>query len=685
MMKRTMAMVLSMVMLLISVPVFAAQEDSEKMQEVLLLVKEKIHIPEELSDFSWDVHEYNEKVSYRFSWTSPDYEKSMSVSCDDQGRITNYYQNTFKVSDKKLSGISKAELIAFAETFLRTTVPEAFVDDTDLLVYNEESYHVSGNLMYNIGFERQKDGIRVKDNNAEVYLCVVDEEIRVRSMYAQVAYDAEFDEKREDMADYQEKYQELFPVQLIYRDKYQPLAKENEPHFVPVLVYRIKDDNAGYMSSSTGEIITEDPFDEDYKAAPEAEDSVVNMGAAGGSSLTPQELEELNKVKDLLRYQDIEKAVRKLPYLDLSDKLELNNNNLYKDEFGDYYFELDYSNEDENNYWYFNVRANAKTGEILALSGNSGQYEEEKELTSAQKLSAEKKMAEFLNAVAKEKLTETEKVHGYTYGTTISDSYVRMVQGVPYINNGIQITFDGKNNVVRNYTLNFTKGNFANSKDAMGAEKAYEKILEYAPIQPVYIKSGGVYQKVFTLSRNSVSIDAISGEDQNREFKTDYHYDDIAGHWIEDAAIKLAEIQVGLPEDKLEPEKAISQVEFLRLLSSAVMGQYYQEYTDEELYNELIWNGCISKEEKAPESQVKREDAFVYIIRMTGCEKVAKLTDIYRVTYGDQTELSQGKIGYAAILSGLGVICGDGGKLRPQDTLTRAEAMALAYKCLLSL
>ncbi|MBR3943398.1 MAG: S-layer homology domain-containing protein [Clostridia bacterium] len=35
-------------------------------------------------------------------------------------------------------------------------------------------------------------------------------------------------------------------------------------------------------------------------------------------------------------------------------------------------------------------------------------------------------------------------------------------------------------------------------------------------------------------------------------------------------------------------------------------------------------------------------------------------------------------------LSGLGVICGDGGNLRPQDSLTRAEAIVLVYKYLLS-
>ncbi len=684
-MKRRIAMVLAVVLVLVSLPVFAAQEDSAKMQEVLLLLKEKITIPDELTEFVGNVSEYSQKVSYYFSWTSPDYEKSMSVSCDDQGRITSYHQNTFKMSDKKLSDISKAELIAFAEEFLKKTIPEAFISENDLLVYDEESYYPTGNLMYNIGFQRQKDGVRVKDNYANVYLSVVDERIQVRSMDVRFAYDAEFGESGEELADYQSRYQELYPVEMIYRDEYKPLAKGNEPRFTPVLVYRIKDDNAGYMNAVTGEVMTEDAFDEEYKGAPEAEDSVVNMGAsAGGSSLTPQELAELKKVEGLLGYQDIEKAVKKLPYLDFSDKLELNSNNLYKDSSGNYHFRLSYSYEDETTYQYFNVRADAKTGEILDLVSN-GRYEEEKELNESQKRSGEKKMTEFLNAVAKAKFAETEKENEQVYGNIITHRYVRMVHGVPYIDNGIRISFDAKNNVVRNYSLNFTEGDFDNPKNAIGTEKAYEKILEYAPIQPVYIKSGGLYQKAFTLSKHFVSVDAVSGENRNQESKADYTYDDIAGHWVEEAAFKLAEIQVGLPGGTLNPENAVTQEDFLRLLASAVMGQYYQDYSAEELYDSLMRSGYITEEEKAPESPVKREDAFVYIIRMAGYEKVAKLTEIYRVTYQDQAELSDGKLGYAAILSGLGVVCGDGGNLRPQDALTRAEAMAVVYKYLLSL
>ena len=39
---------------------------------------------------------------------------------------------------------------------------------------------------------------------------------------------------------------------------------------------------------------------------------------------------------------------------------------------------------------------------------------------------------------------------------------------------------------------------------------------------------------------------------------------------------------------------------------------------------------------------------------------------------------------FSGILSGMGVVCGNGGYLRPADNLTRAEALALLYKYLLT-
>ena len=92
----------------------------------------------------------------------------------------------------------------------------------------------------------------------------------------------------------------------------------------------------------------------------------------------------------------------------------------------------------------------------------------------------------------------------------------------------------------------------------------------------------------------------------------------------------------------------------------------------------------ITEEEKNPDGYVTREDAFVYMIRIAGLEKVAKLEDIYKVSYTDGHLISEGKLGYAAILSGMRIINGSGGAVRPLDNITRAEAATMIYKYLLT-
>ena len=97
------------------------------------------------------------------------------------------------------------------------------------------------------------------------------------------------------------------------------------------------------------------------------------------------------------------------------------------------------------------------------------------------------------------------------------------------------------------------------------------------------------------------------------------------------------------------------------------------------MYENFIYDGILTEAEKNPEGQVRREDAFVYMVRLDGLDKVAKLQDIFKVEYADGNLISKGKIGYPAILTGMKVICGSGGKVRPQDEITRAEAAVMVY------
>lgn len=687
-MKKLISIILIVIMLVLPIGASADSTTSKDIEKVLIAVKTKVDIPSELTEFSSYVSERKGKTYYNLEWANEDFSKNMSVSCDSEGRIINYYNYANDNSNKKISSFSREEIVDFASKFIQKTLPETNRGEGDVLVYDENSYDARGNMRYSMRFDRKKESVKVKDNYASVTVCETDGKLYIRSMDVSYDYDTEFVLSADIVSDYAEKYKSAFPAELIYRNEYNYNAPKGMPKTIPVLVYRIKDDNIGYIDAVTGEVVTEDEVEEElFKTEASAmQDSVSGGGGNRNDKLTPQEIEELERIEGLLSISDIEKKIKSLPYVDFADDMVLSVSELSKNE-EDYSYSIYYTNNSEDDYRYVRVYADAKTGKIQSFYANSNQSYSEEDLTDAQVQDAEKKIAEFLDFVAKDEFNQCEKAEDNAFKDRVSKRYVRIVNGVKYIDNGINVSFNAKTNTIESYSLNFTKAEFENPDKAIGEVSAYNKILEYAPIIPLYIRIGGVYKKVFSLDRYSMQINAITGEAMEGyvDQKKDYSYTDIEGHWAAAAAEKLAEIQIGFEGDNLNPENSVKQEEFLRFIASGIYSKHYSEYTREDLYRILINDGILKENEKSPDSSVTREQAFVYIIRFAGLEKVAELSDIYKVSYADGHLLSGGKIGYAAILSGLGVVCGDGGYLRPTENLTRAEAIVMLYRYLLKI
>lgn len=690
-MKKVVALLLALIMLasmMLTPTAFADTAASDELEKVLLAVKAKIDIPSELSEFESDVAKYGEQVCYNFDWHDPSYEKSITVGADGSGRVTNYYNYSFKISDKKLSGVSKSEIIAFADSFLKKTLPEMYMDSTDVLVFDEESYSAGGSLRYSLTYNRYKNSIPVKDNYANITVCISeDDTLYVRNMSANINYDTAFAAKPGEISDFVQRYTEAFPIELVYQNEYNYDWKvKNEPRTAPVLIYRIKDNNAGFISAETGEVIEEDTADGVFRQE-SMSDMAAGSTAEKNEALTEKELGEITAVEGLLSTEETEKKIKALPYVQFPGELKLENSSLSKNESGEYMYNLYYTNKDDGDYRYLHLSAYAKSGKLISFYQSCDMASrKDVTLTELQKKAAEEKISAFLTAAAEEfkstELEKSEEKNGY-----VSSYYYRTVNGVKHVSNGIDITFDAKNSVVTRFSLDFTEGEFADPAKAIGEKAAYDKLIAYSPVIKMYVKSGGRYTECLTLEKRGVTLNALTGEIKNsyEEENTSFSYSDIKGHWVEEAATKLAEIQVGIEGDKLSPDTAITQEELLRLLSSGIYGKYYHAYSQDDLYEAMIREKIITGEEKNPSAAVTREEAFVYTIRMANLEKVAKLENIYKIDYADSALLSEGKLGYCAILSGLGVICGHGGYLRPTDNLTRAEAVIMLYRYLLTI
>ena len=685
-MKKVISLMLVAIMLMLPLTSFA-DAGAQRMQDVLLIVKGKADIPSELSEFSSHITQSGDKKNYGFEWTDKEYKKSISISCDDEGRINYYYNYSFETSDKKLSKISKNEIIEYAQEFLKKTVPEAFENDKDLLIYDENSYDAMGNLRYTLTFNRVRNSIPVKDNNANITLYIADDKIYVRDMSVRFNYDAQFDDGRE-IEDFAQRYINAFPLELIYCDEYNYNAKKGEASAYPVLVYRIKDNNTGYISMATGEVITEDALDHLFREESAIMDSMATGGANSAlkENLTEQELAQISTVEGLLSVDEVQKILKSLPYVNFTSALKLSNSSLMENDRGEYFYRLHYNSADEKNYRYLSAVINAHNGKVISISNNMP-YDDASDVTLSEreKAQAEQKMQTFLNKVAADEIKNSVKKSSDSYSNTVSDTYTRIVNGIEYVDNTVNISFDAKNGVVRSFNADFNDGDFENPDAAITRDAAYEKILDYSPVKKIYISCGGKYVKAVTLEKNYIKLDALTGEmrDVYEDTQKSYIYSDIDGHWAQEAAIKLAEIQIGLDGGQIEGR--VMQEEFFRLVCAGMISKYYADYTQEALYSFLIADKVIDEWEKAPDAFITREQAFIYIIRLAGLERVAKLENIYKVEYRDSHLLTKGSVGYSAILSGLNVIEGDGGYLRPKDNLTRAEAIVILYRYLLTL
>lgn len=688
-MKKVISIVVLFSMLAASLPVFADEKTGAELEKVLLCVKEKIDIPAELEEFESSSGSYSEKIFYDFTWHDKNYDKSVSVTADERGFITSYYNHSEKVSEKKITGFSKNEIISFAGSFIQKALPEMNSDITDVLVLNEASYSTSSPSRYSFTYERYKNSVPVKDNYVNITVCISENNsLYVRNMSANINYAAEFEEQAAEIESFVQKYTEAFPIELVYENEYNYNRKAAENRVTPVLIYRVKDNNAGFISAETGEIINEDSDDEILFRNEASADMSAGGSSQKNAALTEKELVEISQVEGLLSVEKIEKKVKALPYIRFPEGVKLENSSLSKNDDGDYIYNLYYSGKNDNSYNYLSMSVYAKDGKLLNYScSNESDLRNNGELTENQKKAAKVKAEEFLSAAAAEEMKASEYEQCDFRNNYLTSRYRRMINGIKHINDSIRVTFDGKNSVVTGFSLSFTKGEFTNPEEAVDSKYAYDKLIEYSPVIKMYVKSGGKYVKCFTLEKWGVSIDGITGEIKNtyKDENEGFSYNDISGHWVEQAANALSEIQVGIKSESLLPDTSINQEEYLRLLASGMYGNYYHNYSQEELYESLIREKVITEEEKNPLKETVREEAFVYLIRMANLERVAKLENIYKVDFADEEKLSSGKLGHCAILYGMGVLTGDGGNLRPSDNLTRAEAIVMLYRYLLAI
>ncbi len=678
------AWAIALAMALSQVPVMAAEAAS--MEAALVEVKGKVEIPAELTEFSSEVTSYNSETNYRFEWNEKDGYKSLVISCDTKGRVKDYYRYGERNSEVYI-GVTLDEARAEAEDFLRHTAPEAFANENDCYVY-EDGYcnYYSSNVSYVFVFSRYHNSDKVAYNDATVEVDVYGDESVIRSVRIGYDYDAVFENAAEEITEAEAVYKETFPLEMIYTD-YMTYNAKKESEDEIYLAYRIAD--GGYISAYTGEAV-EEPINTMMNTNAVYESAATaDMAAGYKAQLSDSELAQIEQVGSLISESESINYLKSLPHTRLAGmEVAAQVSGLHETDRdnGEYtrYFEFDEALGDR----YIYATVDAVRGRLIYYNdGKAYRPYAVKENEDAGLSAADNaKTDEFLSAVAGDIMDEfeLEKEAEQEQGRR----YKRVVNGVNYVQDSIYVCYDTETDAISNYSLTYNNhAEFVSPAQAIDAQAAYNALLKEEPLERAYVKLGEEYKLVYYLMSEPL-INAITGERLSRNQDTytpnEEEYTDISSHWVKDKANFLKEIGIAFEGTQLKPDAFVTQAELLRILKAGADGGWYMEEDTDSIYRYAENEGLLKKEDRNDTAPVTRETAFKYMVCFMGYDSVAKLPDIYKVSYADGEMLSEGMTGYAAILSGFGIINGDGSTIRPQDNITRAEALSVVYNYLTS-
>ena len=690
--KRKISFVLALIMILSVIPVysFAANNYDKELKEAITRSKKIFNIGDEYDKFEQDINTYSGDTVFYLNWSDTKNKLGgIQVAITTDGNVLSYskWKPNYSEPETKLPKISQEEGLEIAKKFIKKVSP-AFGDNIRY-VFQREPLNIRSEG-YSYYFVREENGIPYYENGIDIY--VDNNTGEIRDYYTNWYLNLEFPSPEEiiSMDKAQELYREKIGLELLYK------TGGGGEKTKTYLAYGPLNDSYG-IDAMDGNIVS---FYSYY--LPE----MGGMGAkeARDESLSPAEEKAIKDIAGLIKEKEAEEIVRDLLGVDSQYKLE--RIGLYKSwQNNEYVYSMEFKKGEEGKEEYMSVEVNAKTKEIISFY-TYGLAEEGKEIKYTEE-EAQKNAEELINKLAPEKFKSVEfqripnateefkesKVYRFNYIRKINDAYVE--------NEGIRVLVDGNTGKVFEYGLNWSSREFSAGEDLILVDNAYDILFKDIGMELRYIsprdiayrediRNKGKAQLAYALSVDKpANIDAKTGTilDFNGEpYKkpTKISYNDIENSYAKDKIKILAEYGIALPGEEFRPKNKMFQRDFLYLLAKANNSylDYEIEDSDEKLYNYLINMGIVKENEKAPEKVVTKEEAVKYLIRAAGYSKIADLNDIYKDVFKDTKDIDPKLKGYVAIAHGLKIVEGSNGYLRPKAELNREDGANMIFNYL---
>ena len=683
--------------------------EEEQMKTALALVKSRIDIPEEYSNFSYSTGENRGMKTYIFTWTDPTGNKSYSVDVEG-GIITSYYAPYDYSGKPSISSHKPSYYVNKAMSWVYKVNPSM----KGFLTKSSVSLNITSNYVW-VNFNRNFGGTSVEKNSVGVGVDKLTGE--VISYNASWWQDAEFVSSADALS--QEEIKEIYCGEVTIKPRYHIYEDSATGKKKTCIVYEpqssyvydaltgkhssMEDDYAKFMDTDKydhGVALNGEggAIEEAVEEIECEEDMAVETAApATGVSFSEEELAAAADLSTMLTSEQFKALAVKDKYMGVTDKYMVQNFDISRNEDAECGYAISctmmINNKTDNRY--VTITADAKSGKIMSFYAYDYNEKGDKAELNVKKANtlANDAMKYYFGDISGEYKADTENTAPVSEGgknkqTSRNMKYNRYVNNIQVANNNIYITVNSAGKVTSvscsyDRDVDFGDGLIINKKTALKLLcEQQDMTLRYNGFVDLESKPHTYLQ----YSMDGWTLNGVTGKlcDYNGQpvVKTDKQpencpYTDISKSPYKKEIEALYEHNVRLYEGKeFKPTEKMTYGEFEQLLD-IITGYGYEPMPLEDV--PLEEGEAVSYAETESGAYFTRMTLAKAFTRAAKVDNCARYTSIFKSPFTD-VSADDKDLGYAALAYGMGAInCGKDGKFYPNAYVTREYAYHCAY------
>ena len=686
-MKKFLSLVLAAALCAASAVPALADSNSEKINEMLSVLKQRIGSTDEYDKFSGSVNAYGGETRYEFLWskTDGDNRSSMNITMNSDGVVTSYYTyggGNGRDGKASINRPDVSEALDAAISGFKKLNPD--ISENVKITSDGEYRSLTGD---DFGFvlQRTQNGIPVADDDG--WISVSADAKRVVSFSLNYTTGLKFEDSSKLISkeDAQNSFNEKFPMKLRYTTEYKDDKKS------ATLIYSPDSEYNQDISATSGEVITREYRRHRFGGGDmKASESMAAMDMAD-NGFSEAEIKNLDTINGLIGLDKAEKIILTSKVINANSAYKLTEHALCRDWYDEdkYTYRLEFKRTSGDEDYWLDAEVDAKSGDILSFYISENRGNEKAKLNVKQ---GYEKAYAALEVLAPSHFGENMDylLDGDDKDSSGNYVFFRYVNGIEFADNSVRISVDMASGKIISYRIGYDDIEFPSADGVISAEDAGKRLFEQVGYDVWYIPT---YEDdkpaeapvVYDTDSYDLTLDAFSGElKYKRDSEKVGEYTDIENHYAKDAIEALAKFGIGFADSEFKPDSNITQADFVTLLNAA-FNDYgpiviYKGISYNDIYDDAIEDGIVKEDEYSPDADVTRDLAAKMMVRALGFEEVATLDGIYVPIFAD---VSADSVGFTSILGAMGVIKGDeNGNFNPSGTVTRADAAIMLYNYL---